>query len=297
MNLQLIYPEETTTTMTITPEIAKVFLLHNYKKNRKIRKSKVLAYANDMKNHRWDPRASINDAILFDDHGIMKNGQHRCTACIISNEPFETRVIFGIHDPDDTLYQVVDNGCPRRAADVIDIPNANAIASIAKVYIALNEGSAPLISSLQGKLLAEKVSSHVTKSQIVESIEENSDYFQEVLALGRKLSSPFGRARGTFNDIVTLINFVGRGDDLQAFADEFSSDVPNDPTVIACKSYMTRCFCSNTFDTSTRWVIGTILAAYENYRNRTVASCFNKYAIYISRYDKFISETRKKIRR
>jgi len=199
MNIKLVYEEETTKTMLITPEIAKIFKSHNYLKNRKIRRSKVNAYANDMRNNRWNPMSSYGDPILFDDKGIMKNGQHRIEACIEANVPFETRVIFGIHDPDDNLYQVIDNGCPRRTSDVIDVPNANSIASIAKVFIALNEGVAPLASSLQGKISVEDhVISNVTKSQIIKSIEENSEYFQENSYSWKKIGNSFWKSERNF---------------------------------------------------------------------------------------------------
>ena len=291
--IKLVYPKVTIMNMVITPEIAKVFMLHNYPKNRKIRQSIVNAYADEMRNNRWNPMASYSDPILFNDKGIMINGQHRTQGCIEAGVPFETRVIFGIPDPDDTLYQLVDNGTPRRTADVIDIPNANSVASIAKVYIALKDGNAPLLSSLQGKMSSEKNKNHnVSKSQIIESIEENTAYFEEIHSLGRKLASPFGRARGTFSDVLTLINFVGRGDKLESFVSEFGSDVPTNATIISCKSYMTKCFCSNNYDTSPKWIVGTILAAYENYRNGTAVGCFNQVQKYLSRYDKYLTEAR-----
>lgn len=301
--MKLAYNTKTEQILTITPETAKLFLEHNYPKNRSLRASTVASYANDMKAGRWNPELStISEPITFNTDGYMTNGQHRCHACILSNSIIVSKVIFGIYDPDGTLYNLMDSGCPRRAADALDIPNANSVASIAKVYIALKEGTAPLMSSLQGKVSVGKyggisVNPTVTRSQIVEYVNSSLDFFEKMHVLGRKLASPFGRARGTFCDVLTLISFVGRDDCLESFVFEFSSDVPSNPTIVACKSYMTKCFISNTFDTSTRWIVGTLLCAYENYRNGVTTSCFNKASTYVSKYDEFVAQAREAVRR
>lgn len=296
--MKLVYKTKTEMILTITPEIAELFLSNNYPKNRCLRASTVASYANDMKAGRWNPGLStFSDPIIFNTDGYMINGQHRCHACLMSDTPFVSKVVFGIYDPDGTLYNLMDSGCPRRASDALDVPNANSVASIAKVYIALKEGTAPVMSSLQGKVSLGKYGSAnanptVTRSQVVEYVNSNLDFFEKMHNLGRKLASPFGRARGTFCDVLTLISFVGRDNCLEAFVLDFGSDIPSNPTIVACKSYMTKCFCSNTFDTSTRWIVGTLLCAYENYRNGVVTSCFNKASSYISKYDEFVEQTR-----
>lgn len=297
--MKLAYDTRTEKMITITPEIARLFLDNNYPKNRSLRASTVVSYASDMREGRWNPELSIiSEPIVFNTEGKMTNGQHRCHACIVSNSTIVSKVIFGVYDPDGVLYNLMDSGCPRRAADALDVPNANSIASIAKVYIALKEGSAPLMSSLQGKISIGRYGRasadvRVTRSQIAEYVNSNLDYFEKIHTLGRKLASPFGRSRGTFCDFLTIVTFVGRDDCLESFVLDFSSNVPKNPTIIACKSHMTQRFISRNFDTSTRWIIGTLLNAYENYRKGKVTGSFNKVDTYISEYDKYVDQARK----
>ena len=294
MKIRLQYDSRTDKIITITPEIAKHFLEHNYEDNRNVRQYKVHQYANDMARGRWNPQIStIQDPIVFNDNGIMENGQHRCLACIASGASFTSKVVFGIHDPDGEIYNKLDNGSARKTADFVKSPNANSVASIAKIYIALSEGNAPLLSAIQGKMTTSKKGAYVpSRDTILESFKEHSSYYQKIHSMGTKLASPFGRNRGDFKTAVLIIDFVGRGDVLEDFVDDFGSSNSQNPSVIACKSYMTRCYCSNNFSTSGRWVIGCILAAYEYFRTGKASSCYNKPLTYIDKYDKYLEEVR-----
>ena len=74
----------------ITPEIAAQMLKHSNPGNRKISKSTVDAYANDMMNNEWD--ANAVNPIVFDSTGMLVEGHHRLNAVIISNTPIITYV-------------------------------------------------------------------------------------------------------------------------------------------------------------------------------------------------------------
>lgn len=73
--------EMTMTYELITPKKAGEILARN-QNNRKISKSTVRAYANDMIAGNWDE--STGTSISIDENGILKDGQHRLTAIRVS---------------------------------------------------------------------------------------------------------------------------------------------------------------------------------------------------------------------
>ena len=65
----------------ITPDYAKELLLCNTH-NRTLKKQRVSTYSKDMANGNW--RSNGMPFIIGDD-GVLKDGQHRLTACIEAN--------------------------------------------------------------------------------------------------------------------------------------------------------------------------------------------------------------------
>ena len=74
----------------ITPEIAAQMLKHSNPGNRKISRSTVMSYANDMRNGDWDANAVT--PIVFDTTGMLVEGHHRLNAIIVANTPIITYV-------------------------------------------------------------------------------------------------------------------------------------------------------------------------------------------------------------
>ena len=290
----LKYLNETPVDMEITPDIAALFLEHNYYDQRRKRPSDIARYANDMKNGRWHEYIShYQDPIMFNREGFMINGQNRCYACIEAQTPFRTRVLFGVNDPNGDVYRHLDGGAARIAADFIVTANPKSVAARAKVYIALKEGDTLLASAIQGKTSSDKRVC-ISRDQIIKVADQNAVYFERIVNMGNKLASPFGRQRGAFADAVLVIDFVGRGDVLEAFVDDFASANSQNPTIAACKSYMTKCYLGN-HETPEKWVIGVILMTYENYKNKKVVGTFGRWSDYFDRYDKYLSKAREEL--
>ena len=116
---------------TITPAKAREYLTKNIANSRKLSKSKAKQYADDMRSGRWELNG---EPIVFDEHGILKNGQHRLAAILYSNKDIVMTVIRGVKD-DVTIYDV---GMQRTSVQIakangIDIPQ-QAIAT-AKIII------------------------------------------------------------------------------------------------------------------------------------------------------------------
>lgn len=102
--------EVTVETRTISPEEAKAILKNN-RNNRSLRKTRVEAYARDMRGGRWHLNG---DPIRFNGSGGLADGQHRLYACVVADTPFETVVIHGL---DNAAHKTIDVGLQRSFAD------------------------------------------------------------------------------------------------------------------------------------------------------------------------------------
>ncbi len=133
-----------TATETITPEIAKMYLLRN-RDNRAISEPLVARYAAIMRKEQWKLNSQ---GIAFDTNGRLVTGQHRLMACIRANVPFTTRVDRGL-DPD--VATTMDAGRSWSGGDVLSamkVKNANRTAAVVQwIYrfratrVALNRSS------------------------------------------------------------------------------------------------------------------------------------------------------------
>jgi len=86
----------------ISPEIAAEYLKVNVKNYRKLQRSVIKRYAEDMKAGRWELNG---EPIVFDNNGMLKNGQHRLAAIIMSGVTVEIAVVRGV-DESVTAYDL-----------------------------------------------------------------------------------------------------------------------------------------------------------------------------------------------
>ena len=101
-----------TMVVLVTPELAEKWLEKNIN-NRKIRKSVIETYVNDMKNGKW---SLVGDSITFDEYGVLTNGQHRLTAVMKSGTSQYFNVMKGIKHNMNT-----DRGAKRNVSDNLKI--------------------------------------------------------------------------------------------------------------------------------------------------------------------------------
>lgn len=97
----------------ITPEMA-ANLLESNGNNRNLSEGTVKAYANDMLNGNWDYKTG--SAISIDENGILRDGQHRLAAIVMSGVTIPTWVIRNVSS--DGIY---DNNRKRSNSDQISI--------------------------------------------------------------------------------------------------------------------------------------------------------------------------------
>lgn len=99
---------------TITPEIAREILTRNTN-NRAISKRHVDTIAIAITNGHYH---LTGEAIRIANDGTLLDGQHRLTACIQANKPFETAVIRGL---DTSAMLVIDGGKKRSRQEQLRI--------------------------------------------------------------------------------------------------------------------------------------------------------------------------------
>lgn len=119
-------PEKTakTETLLVTPHIAKAWLDVN-EINRKPLKRMVDLFARDMASGNWH---LTYDPIRFSDDGRLLDGQHRLMACVQSDTPFETFVVYGMATQ---TRDYIDTGRARSARDVLTLRGINNVAHVA----------------------------------------------------------------------------------------------------------------------------------------------------------------------
>ena len=117
--------------VTVTPEIAKSWLDKNTS-NRKPNSRFVTRFIRDMKRKEW---LITGDPIKFDKSGTLIDGQHRLSACVMAETPFDSYVAYGL---DENARTVVDTGKARSGSDVLHmngIKNANQLATALRILI------------------------------------------------------------------------------------------------------------------------------------------------------------------
>lgn len=97
---------------SLTPRLARVYL-QNQAPNRRPKQVKILKFVRDIQAGRW---RFTGEAIKFDTHGQMIDGQNRCEAVIRADRPITVLVIHGL---DRETQRVMDSGTPRSVRDAL----------------------------------------------------------------------------------------------------------------------------------------------------------------------------------
>lgn len=103
--------------MTITPDLAKVWLTHNTH-NRPLSKQTVEKYAGYIKSGAW---LLNGEPIIFADDGSLMSGQHRLHACVKADKGFQSVVLKGV---DRNTFSTLDTHRRRTAGDVLTMEKA-----------------------------------------------------------------------------------------------------------------------------------------------------------------------------
>jgi hypothetical protein len=115
-----------TKVQSVSPQETAEWLSTKNYKNRALSEWTVAKYVQEMKRGRWKLSGK---PLIFGKSGRLLDGQHRLKACVVSNMPFETVVVYGAEDH---VFDVIDDGKVRTMADVLginDISNPHEVAA------------------------------------------------------------------------------------------------------------------------------------------------------------------------
>lgn len=211
----------------LTPELAREWIKTMPEYQRKPSMQVVAEYAADMENGRWVE--GTGDAIRFNKQGQMIDGQHRCLAVIESGCSIMVTVIY---DLDNEVYMVLDRGKKRTAANTVNGTNANNRAAIAKVLIALNNGTtnAQIIGGN-----ASKKEHPISANEVAEFANEHDELVSELLSCFNSIKSA---SNGRFSTavatclIAAMCEKTGSFECAERFFSELTLPVSERPTVL-----------------------------------------------------------------
>jgi hypothetical protein len=156
---------------TITPDVAKAMLANNTV-NRRLRPQRIKLYAKYMRAGKW---RLTGETIVFSPSGQLLQGQHRLSACVAADVPFQSVVIRGI-DPE--AMKVMDTGAARTAADMFGIegiPERALQAATVRYLIGIKAGVARDTSRMN----------LITRDELLDFYHENQEPIEEAVQLAR----------------------------------------------------------------------------------------------------------------
>ena len=107
---------------TVTPEIAAKYLKRNVDNYRKISKARAMIYAEEMKAGKWQLNG---EPVVFGANGVLKDGQHRLAAVMMSGTPVKMTIITGVDDD----VNIFNNGMNRSTKQMAAASGMNDITS------------------------------------------------------------------------------------------------------------------------------------------------------------------------
>lgn len=174
------------TLINITPQLAKDYLTNNVK-NRPIKPSIVLAYANEMMRGRWQ---LTPQCISFMEDGTLADGQHRLHAIVKANVTIPMYVARGL---DEDAVACIDIGSKRGTSDYLSlyrgIKNPTAVAAGVRAIVLICDGFqnprvSPLLSSEIADMFIEELQEAITICRAYQPI--NKAWVHGVVAFAMK---------------------------------------------------------------------------------------------------------------
>lgn len=168
----------TTRVEVITPDLAKLYLLQNGG-NRRLSQTIIDSYARSMKNGEW---LLSNDAISFDENGLLLNGQHRLHAVCKSEVPCEFLVVRNLQRG---TFGIMDNGKSRSVSDVLyirGIKRNTIVGAVVRRKMVLDRGLTAMTKYGGGGSVASHPGLKLINSDIIPEYEKHKSQYDEVSA-------------------------------------------------------------------------------------------------------------------
>lgn len=274
----------------ITPELAKKYLGGN-EGNRKLRDTVVAAYAADMTSGNWNDSADIVTPIMISREGRLVDGQHRLTAVVKSGVSV---VMYVAHDVEDGVFKYLDAGARRSVADQIGCADSKLVAAIASKAYATIYGDAPLASILGSKMTNTQGARTVTRQEAINYATENEEFLVQLASQARAMKKMIGAGQPTiYGYFLWLLDWLDVGALATEFCNDFCLIAPQSKTVIAARSVVQRAGTDKQSVISSKWLLGTLLCAYDHFCEADDSVSMNHAQAFINKYDKLIKKQRK----
>ena len=272
---------------TITPEMAKEMLEHNYEGNRNMRKTYVAQLANVMKSGRYMSENG-QTIVMGEDDGVLYDGQHRLAA-IVQSGVSQTMLVVRIVDGKE-VYKTIDNGTKRTAGDFVKLPDRNNAASVARTMACVEWGDAPLLSCLQGRM---SVKTPIDRGLVVAYAEQHSDEINESVRKGRAIRESLGcGALSLYAFFIMLVRYCDMDAFLDEFIEEFTKVASDNLTVTACKTVIMKATARKSAKLDRKWLLGTLLDAYYHFCEMDGSTMLNHQSQRLTAYAKYVQQRR-----
>lgn len=140
------------------------FLAANIDRNRNVKKSRINGYVRDIQTDNW---VLTGEAVKFDVHGRLIDGQNRCHAIVSASRGAWVLVVRGISEE---ALVVLDSGSARNTGDMLIITglaekaDAKDVGAIARLHVAWKAGEVKHAASHIGG------SAQLTKTEMAEAV-------------------------------------------------------------------------------------------------------------------------------
>lgn len=173
---------------TITPDLAKEYLMTNIAKNRNIVQKRVQFYSKQMKDGNWH---QTPQGIVFDVHGRMIDGQHRLRAIIDANMSIPMTVV---RNAPEEAFRILDSGMGRTLSFRSGVPSTNAAIATALIKVSTSNSASVIsvdelhkyynffkteIDKLAGSTKLPKISVAPVQAAVVLHLVEGNEYALE----------------------------------------------------------------------------------------------------------------------
>ncbi len=150
----------------LSPEFA-AQLLKTVINNRSISRLKIMQYANDISNGKWQDNG---ETIKIDKHGALMDGQHRCHAIVEADKPIEVYIAKGLEP---SVFKTIDTGKTRNKADVLKISGEKDCTQLASALTFLWQHDNDCITRSHGGKAGSKKIYSPTNDEILKKLKEH----------------------------------------------------------------------------------------------------------------------------
>lgn len=186
--------------ISVTPELAASWLELNTN-NRPLSPLTVKKYTLEMNAGTW--RHPTGEALIFDNHNVIQQGQHRLHAVVQSGKTIQFWVMFNA-DPDD--FQVIDSGKKRTIGDVMSMQGVKNQATVAAttrlLYLHMNVTHSP-----HGSWDPKKI----TRSEIINFHQRYEKIIERAVLEGERMRRTVRMSASQFAAVHSYVQIISEG--------------------------------------------------------------------------------------